>query len=558
VPPEPEPEPVPPEPEPIIVSDGAITNLFTKSPHSSSLILSWSAPELQGEKPQAYDLRYSEHRIREWMWDKDYVIAVSGLSVPKSTGASEEFVVSGLSPDTSYYFSIRAIYSNGVVSELSNIAIGSTLPVYSGRDIYVDVNAPAGGNGTIDEPFNSVRDGCRESTSGDVVRILEGIYYQDSCSVRSNTSIVSESGPLKAVIDGEGVIQHLVAIWGDDNVVIDGLELRNTGGGSDGNDIIWIDGAGSSNQSYNIKLRNLYVHNAGSVGDCIKVTNYVDGFLLENSRLHSAWGPSSGEVEELLDMKLTANATIRYNWFHHIEGRREGAMAYSKTDSSNIIFENNIFGPQSTLASDSAVGGGWSSSSVNFNTDGLVIRNNLFFHTYYSAVGAYGAKDEFIYNNVFYNSGRGDGGILRIQEGGSQDDTENLYFVNNIIIDDDGLMPDAIVRKQQISDVTNFQHHHNIYWNASSAIPTTGYINPVYEEGFIEADPDFNPSIQLPDTFNYDELIDMFMPQSLSSVAIDSGFDATSVPAMLPAQDILGTDRLLGSGYDRGIFEMAP
>ena len=555
------PETSPTEPDltdPSVTEGGGITDLRVASPHDTTLTLRWSAPTLEGKPALAYDIKMSKRRIRSWMWNEVDAISINGLSVPGSPGTDEEITITGLQSNTTYYFTIRATYADGVVSQLSNLAAGSTLHLQTGRDIFVDTNSPAGGNGSQANPYNTINAACAASGSGDVIRVLGGVYRQDRCSVRSDTAIVSEDGPQKAVIDGEGQVQHLIAIYGDDNVVIDGFELRNSGGGSDGNDIIWIDGAGVSNGSHNIILRRLYVHNAGSVGDCIKVTNYVYDFVLENSRLHSAWGPASGEVEELLDMKLTTNATIRYNWFHHLEGERQGAMAYSKTDSRNIVFENNIFGPQSTLAQDSAVGGGWSSSSAGFNTDGLIIRNNLFFKTHYSAVGAYGARNEFIYNNVIYNSGRGEGGILRIQEGGSQDDSENLYFINNIIVDTEGLMPQQIVSKQSIANVTTFEHLHNLYWNNGSKIPADSYIDPSSTAGFIEGDPEFISTVDITTNYDFDALIDSFMPATLLSPAIDSGLDSVNEPAVLTSKDILGTSRPLGSGQDRGIFESRP
>lgn len=544
-----------PTPPPQEISDGRIADLHTAIPNTSSLALRWTAPAKQTEQALSYDLRVSKRRIRKWMLDDSDVITITGLPAPAIPGTQEEYTVTGLQPDTTYYLSIRANYANNEISELSNLATGATLPPLSGRNIYVDSNSPAGGNGSNSSPFNRISDACSSSQDGDIIRVQRGLYLRDYCSVRSNTAIVSEDGPQQAILDGENQTQHLFLVYGDDDVIIDGFELRNTGGGVDGNDLIWIDGAGVTNGSYNIKLRNLYAHDSGEGGDCIKVTNYVYNFTLENSRLHSAWSPATGDIEELLDMKLATNVSIHHNWFYHVGDNREGAMAYSKTDSANIVFENNIFGPQSANATDSAVAGGWSSSSIGYNTDGLIIRNNLFFYANYSAVGVYGARNEFIHNNTFYNSGRANGGIIRIQEGGSQDNSDNIFLLNNIIVDSDGLLPSQIVSRQNIAAVTNFQNYNNLYWNNGNAIPSGSYINPVTASGFLEADPGYpTASIQITD-HSFDSLIDLFYASAADNSSVDTGADTTSLYTSPSQIDILGTARYLGSNYDRGIFE---
>ncbi|MCP4251175.1 MAG: hypothetical protein GY778_29405, partial [bacterium] len=530
---------------------GVVDDLRSTSPSSGSVRLRWSAPDLEGSSVLAYDVRYATRRLRASSWGGSDVTVVPAPT-PAQPGVAEELVVSGLDPDITHYFAIRSSIGDGVWSELSNIAAGSTLPVMSGRDIFVSPSGNASGAGTAADPLATVAAACSTSVAGDVVRVLAGTYPGDRCSVRSGTAIVSEDGPGRAVIDGQGQVDHLIAIWGDDDVVIDGFELHSSGGGSDGNDIIWIDGRGSGNQSTNIKLRQLFVHDAGDTGDCIKVTNYVDGFLLENSRLHSAWGPPSGGPEELLDMKLTRNAAIRYNWFYHLPGSNQGAMAYSKTDSENIVFDSNVFGPQSSLATDSALGTGWSSSTSGYNTIGLYVRNNIFFEAHYSAVGAYGAKDEYVVNNVFFNCGRGGGGILRVQEGGSQDDSDNVQLFNNIVIDSEGQLPDRIVYRQSIAQLTGFSAHDNLYWNAGNAIPSGGYHDPNGEAGFINADPLLaNPGVP-PSAELFDAILDRFLPAA-SSPAVDAGSDASGAAGVVT--DVLGAARPQTSAYDRGCHE---
>lgn len=535
---------------------GLITDLRVVSPHAQRLTLRWTAPTMEGGgSAAAYEIYYATRRLRPWMLEEADVIRLASVPTPASAGSAEELVVEGLAPNATYFFAIRSQGGDSIWSVLSALAPGVTLPVLSGGEIFVSLAGDDGNDATREHPLRTIAAACQASASGDVIRVLAGVYLQDRCSAHPNTALVSEDGPRQAVIDGEGQVQHLIAIWGDNDVVVDGFELRNTGGGSDGNDVIWIDGNGQGEWAENIQLRRLYVHDAGEEGDCIKVTNYVDGFTLELSELHSAWAPAQGEVEELLDLKLTRNAVIRYNWFHHLPGSHEGAMAYSKTDCENIVFENNIFGPQSDQAGDSALGGGWSSSTVGYNTVGLYIRNNLFIENHYSAVGAYGAQNEYVVNNVFFNCGRSNAGILRVQEGGAQTDSDHLYFVNNLIIDSAGLMPERVIYKQSLSDLTSFFHHDNLYWNAGQPIPAGGYVDPNLADGFLNLDPALRDPGVLDPAAGFDALIDRFWPADNQSPVIDSGFGVQAYPEAGVTTDILGSPRPAGSGYDRGMLE---
>lgn len=540
-----------------------IVDLAASSPRSASMRLSWTAPEIGPTGRGArYDLRYSTRRITGATWNDPQVTRVNMTLTPSAPGAAEEVIVGGLAAQTGYYFAIKTQGktqgADSSWSPLSEVAKGTTLRNMTGKDIWVSTSGSDSNDGSASRPYRTVAKGCSVSVAGDTVRVRRGLYVRDSMSPRSGTAVVSEDGALKAVLDGQGQVQHLARILGKDDIVIDGFELKNAGGtAGDGNDVVWIDGNGSADGSRNITLRNLFVHGAGFQGDCVKVTNHVYNFLWEDSRATDAYNVAAGEDEELLDMKQVFGAVVRNNWFYHTPGSFGGAMVYSKTDSRDVVFESNIFGPQSTYATDSAVGGGWSSSSASYNTDGLVVKNNLFIDVYFSAVGAYAARNEFIYNNVFYNCGRGGGGIVLVTEGGSIDDSQNIYFINNVVIDDQGKMPSAIYKKQSIAGLTNFERHHNLFWNNGKPIPAGGYADPSTESGFINADPQFaNPSAAV-GSFDFQAMAQNFRVLNRASQAVNTGFNARTHPYANVATDIFGASRLLDA-YDRGIFELVP
>jgi hypothetical protein len=492
----------------------AINDLWAAAPRSSSIVLRWTSPAGRPPGAARYDLRCSTRRMNESTWDAPEVVKLPLDRPPAAPGTREELVVEKLAPDTAYRFAMKLRVGESW-SPLSNVAREATLRPMSGHDIYVSPSGSDAGDGSRERPYQTLHKGCAMCAAGDTVRALAGIYRRDHFSPRTGTAVVSEDGPGKAVVDGEGHTQHLVSIWGKDDVVVDGFELRNAGGNhKDANDVIWIDGKGKGVGAHRITLRHLFVHHAGEKGDCIKVTNHVFDFVLEGSRLTWGWNASKGENEELLDMKLTVGAVIRDNWFYHLPDSYEGAMAYSKTDSRNIVFEGNIFGPQSTRATDSALGAGWSSSSVGPNTEGLLIRGNLFIDCGFSPVGAYGVKDERILENVFFNCARRDGGMLHVQEGGSQKKSQEVSFVNNIVIDSDGKLTPPIYFRQSLSPLVNFEHHHNLFWNAGKPIPAAGEADPNREEGFLNADPLLRgPFLARPGEDDHDAVLERFSPR---------------------------------------------
>jgi polygalacturonase/phosphodiesterase/alkaline phosphatase D-like protein len=104
----------------------AITDLATSNATSSSIDLSWTATGDDGATGTAssYDIRYSTSAISEANWSS--ATQVSGEPAPQAAGSSEAVTVSGLSPDTTYYFAIKAADDAGNISGVSNSPSGTT------------------------------------------------------------------------------------------------------------------------------------------------------------------------------------------------------------------------------------------------------------------------------------------------------------------------------------------------------------------------------------------------------------------------------------------------
>ncbi len=111
------------------VSPETISGLSSNGAGTSTMELQWQAVGDDGLVGQAtgYDLRYSTSTIDEANWN----VATQAIGEPSPTTslAWETFTVTGLVPDSRYYFAVKAIDEVGNASAISNIASASTSPL---------------------------------------------------------------------------------------------------------------------------------------------------------------------------------------------------------------------------------------------------------------------------------------------------------------------------------------------------------------------------------------------------------------------------------------------
>lgn len=105
----------------------AIVDLVAEDPSYDRIRLNWSAPGDDGSVGTAsrYEIRFSEVMIDDLNWPMGNIVELP-LS-PQTAGTGESFDVTGLAPDTRYYFGIRAADTAQNWSGLSNIATAKTL-----------------------------------------------------------------------------------------------------------------------------------------------------------------------------------------------------------------------------------------------------------------------------------------------------------------------------------------------------------------------------------------------------------------------------------------------
>jgi hypothetical protein len=107
----------------------AVTDLRLTGTHIKAAFLTWSAPvDLGGTGCGEYDVRYSTSPIDASNFDA--ATPVSGEPAPGTPGTKQTLTVSGLLPDTLYYFAVKTADNAepANVSALSNVVSGTTMP----------------------------------------------------------------------------------------------------------------------------------------------------------------------------------------------------------------------------------------------------------------------------------------------------------------------------------------------------------------------------------------------------------------------------------------------
>jgi len=116
-------------PEADLTAPDAVTDLALAATHIQAAYLTWTAPADTGAAGMGtYDVRYATAPIDPNTWDA--AMQAAGEPTPAPPGSSEQFVVTGLDPNTTYYFALTTadLAEPPNVSGLSNVVSGTTLP----------------------------------------------------------------------------------------------------------------------------------------------------------------------------------------------------------------------------------------------------------------------------------------------------------------------------------------------------------------------------------------------------------------------------------------------
>jgi len=259
-----------------------------------------------------------------------------------------------------------------------------------------------------------------------------------------------------AVISG-GMYQAIVWIDGPaSHIVVDGLELTN--------EVTAISLRYGAN---NIWLRNLYIHDIGSVG--LYLITATDN-RLEDSRILRV-GSEAANTGEGIFIQTGANRnhivrnTISYAGHGAVWVSYQSAA--EATSDDNVLESNDFSNPwasgigmngksnrtvvQCNKIHDTANGTGvnYARAGVEIEGDGNIVRFNEIFRSGATGLTIQGrtgagfvqnATNNWVYNNTFWENGQGSGGAESVQMFQSDGNVQNNVIENNIFWNDAGLL----------------------------------------------------------------------------------------------------------------------
>ncbi len=169
-----------------------LNNLSVKGTSISYCTLEWTAPGINSNHADEYDIRYSESNITELNWGS--ATQVSGETIPKNGGSTETFTVSGLAQDTTYYFAIK-FRNDASWSDLSDVVSAHTGVIY-GNGTQTISFTPNDGYHISDwvvnvKLFNS-GGATAVTVAVEIVNITDWVIIDDAASVYSDINAGQE------------------------------------------------------------------------------------------------------------------------------------------------------------------------------------------------------------------------------------------------------------------------------------------------------------------------------------------------------------------------------
>ncbi len=412
------------------------------------------------------------------------------------------------------------------------------------------------------ETYATVEAGLAAASAGDVVLVRAGTYEVSRLRPPSGVSLVSEDGPtatrLFASRGGQAIL-----LMGVDDVRVEGFDIyAATDVGDRTNALVYLEAA------TNITIQNCFVHDAPRDGDVIKLNNTQD-LVIEDTII---WNPAErtrapGTYQECIDMRGTGDAriTLRGSWLFHV-GTQGDYLVYAKGGTTDLLWENNIFGPSAGSGSANVpveAGHLVRTDPTPYESERFVIRNNLFVGLRGTGAFAFaGPRVALLYNNVFFRNQDINRALIELSAnpadaGGPGID---LFSLNNIF-SDNGDRP--IYRVRDAATGANLTRDYNLYETTASG----GDLDLASESGSVSSDaPLFiAPAVPVFDaSAGTDQVRQALLgfrtrdgaPTQGAGVDVFAragGVHPNAIPRMSRRQDAFGADRT--ATWDIGLFQ---
>ena len=184
----------------------AVSDLSPSGVLLTKIMLSWTATGDDGFTgiSSSYDVRYDTAPISNATWDSASRVVTA--PTPSSSGSRETLEVTGLKPDTTYFFALRAKDNVGNVSDLSNIVIARTS---TGTIVFEDDLEDGLGKWSIEDARNSLW-----HLSGQRFNSPETAWYYGQEMKRNyDTGEAHEGAITSSVIDIAGADDALLTFY---------------------------------------------------------------------------------------------------------------------------------------------------------------------------------------------------------------------------------------------------------------------------------------------------------------------------------------------------------
>lgn len=190
----------------IVSAPSVISNIVITGHDETAVLLSWNATSADSDAAMFTDVRYSTSLITESNWSSAISAQVTPIVYPELSpnGISRSYLVAGLTPNTTYYFSIKSKYETSGWSGVSNVVTVTTL-----ASLPVDMSP-------------SVSDSETENSD-----IGNGNMVSEDITVNTDTSSSNEifvpetttSLPIThpTLINGTGLDSQIVFTWNNPN-----------------------------------------------------------------------------------------------------------------------------------------------------------------------------------------------------------------------------------------------------------------------------------------------------------------------------------------------------
>jgi len=257
---------------------------------------------------------------------------------------------------------------------------------------YVDDDAPAGGNGSLVNPFNRIQDAVNASVHGDTIRVFEGTYFEHI--VINRTVELIGNGSDETEIDGQGDGYRIVEINAE-GVEISGFTV--TGAGKDAPLVagIWVAGNNSKifqnkfsdndngiliESAHNVIEENVFTGNS-LLGNGVQLYQYYgyEGKVINNTIAGNTFSDNYYGIfihrcneNRIIDNTCTNNSFgialggSSYNLVHNNSLSRNGGDIFLEYAYYSTITNNTCSYPQET-----EIGG-----ISMWDSEYIILRNN--------------------------------------------------------------------------------------------------------------------------------------------------------------------------------------